>query len=487
MKFFWIKQQSVTFGAAALVLAIAGRDAFAQEGLSSFRQIAEPTTSAPASILWEPVSAPMLSLVNVAPVLLPFVNTAPAFGIPGTVVGGFWERTQVTGDWGGVRTDLARNGFFLDVYTTSVYQNVTSGGIETGDAFWNSTQISLNIDTGRAGLWPGGLIHLNVQARNGEGLDDTFTVGSYVPQVLGLLLPAPTFSNDIYPSDYYLVQAFGKHVAVLAGVINGLTMEDQTMFGDSYRYAFTNFNFNKNPFFANFYQPAALSVLGVWSPSKSFTLEGGVLDPDTTPDFANPVFKHVNLYWQATVSYSIAGLPGNAAVLGTWTNKPKLDLASPPNFKKESWFEAANFSQYLYLIEDSTSIPQKLKSGQPLRGIGVFGRLGYAPDNTNPVARHASLALYGYGLLDARKYDSFGVGYYWNGTSSDLRDTLERVTLNKFHLEDEKGLEVFYDFAVTPAIRLIASYQYIWDPLVTQVKTRQDHAGAFLLRTTVAF
>ena len=281
------------------------------------------------------------------------------------------------------------------------------------------------------------------------------------------------------------------------------------MFGNTYKYTFTNFNFNKNPFFANFYQPTALAVLGVWAPVKSFVLEGGVLDPDTTPDFANPVFKYVNLYLQATYSYSIAGLPGNTSAAFNWTSKPKLDLAAPLGglsptqivdtikgfaagdlplkFKDESWFTIANFSQYLYVMEQPEEIKAKMKSGQSLRGIGAFGRLGYAPDQTNPVARHASVALYGYGLLDARQRDSFGVGFYWNGTSDDLKDTLERATLNRLHLKDEEGLEIFYDFALTPAIRLIASYQHIWDPLLAQVETRQNHAGVFLVRTTVAW
>ena len=285
------------------------------------------------------------------------------------------------------------------------------------------------------------------------------------------------------------------------------------MFGNSYKYAFTNFNFNKSPFFANFYQPTALAVLGVWAPVKSFALQGGVLDPDTTADFANPVFKDVNLYLSGTYSYNIAGLPGQVSAAFNWTSKPKLDLAapfgqlSPPeiadaikgfaangdlplNFKDESFFTIANFSQYLYVIEDLESIHEKLKSGQPLRGIGVFGRLGYAPDRTNPVARHASVALHGYGLLHARsrKRDSFGVGFYWNGTSDDLKDTLERATQNRRHLKDEEGLEeIFYNFALTPAIRLIPSYQHIWDPLLAQVQTQQNHADVFLVRVTVAW
>src|SRR5262249_26061748 len=84
---------------------------------------------------WGPVPVAGVSSANAAPGLLTFFNNAPVFGLPGTVVGGFWDSTQVTGDWDGRRTDLARRGLFIDLYTTSTYQNVTSGGTKTGDSF----------------------------------------------------------------------------------------------------------------------------------------------------------------------------------------------------------------------------------------------------------------------------------------------------------------------------------------------------------------
>jgi hypothetical protein len=512
----WQPKRSLTnLTGALLALGLSsGGELFGAEGLASFARVAEPETAAET---WGPVSTEKLSLVNAAPLLLPFVNNSPAFGIPGTVVGDFWERTQVTGDWGGARTELARRGIFFDVYTTSTYQNVTSGGLETGETFWNNTQISLNIDTGRAGLWPGGLIHVTAQARNGDAIENTFTVGSYVPQHYGLLLPGPDMSNSIYLSDYYLVQAVNKRLFLIGGVISGLFLPDQTLFGDSYRYSFTNFSFNKNPFFANFYGPTALAGLFIWAPSKSFVLEGGVLDPDTTADFSKRPFEHVNLYLQAMLNYQIAGLPGQFSLAGNWTNKPKLNLASPVqgitptqigndlaflqgnadapftpppptlslNYRDESWFVIGNFSQYLYVKDVRDAILPKLKSGQPLRGVGLFGRFGYAPEETNPVARHASIALHANGLLDTREHDSFGVGFYYNGTSDDLKETVSRATNGAFDLRDEKGLEVFYNFALTPAVRIIPSYQYIWDPLLAQVKARENNAGVFFVRLSV--
>jgi hypothetical protein len=106
------------------------------QGYASFQHLSTPSAKK--------------SLVDLAPGLLTFFNNGPVFGIPGTEVGSIWERTQLTGDWGGLRTDLARHGLFFDVYSTSTYQDVTSGGLKTGSSFVQNIQTSVNIDTARA-------------------------------------------------------------------------------------------------------------------------------------------------------------------------------------------------------------------------------------------------------------------------------------------------------------------------------------------------
>ena len=40
---------------------------------------------------WGPVKTDKISLANVAPGLLTFFNNGPVFGLPGTVVGDFWQ------------------------------------------------------------------------------------------------------------------------------------------------------------------------------------------------------------------------------------------------------------------------------------------------------------------------------------------------------------------------------------------------------------
>jgi porin len=64
----------------------------------------------------------------------------------------------------------------------------------------------------------------------------------------------------------------------------------------------------------------------------------------------------------------------------------------------------------------------------------------------------------------ARRYDSFGVGFY--------HDEFKELTAGTAKLSDERGVEAFHDFAITSAVRLIPSYQHIWNPFSAQVVTQ---------------
>jgi len=458
---------------------------------------------------WGAVPTKKASLVNVAPVLLPYFNNGPVFGLSGTDVGDFWHRTQLTGDWGGVRTSLVRHGLFLDLYSTSAYQGTAPGGLKNGSAFIQNAQLSINIDTGRAGLWSGGLLHISLQSRYGSSPQDTFTIGSTAPQYYGLTLPGPFLTHDVLPTEYFLVQSLGQRFSVILGKTNVLTGCDQTLFGNSFKYYFANFNFNKNPQALNFYNPTSLAAIGLWKPSNWVTLAGGVFDPNSQANnLASRAFDRVNIYGASIFSYTVHGRPGQSWAQFNWTNKPKINLGTPfgalspgensdalgvllgspatqdlpVRFKPNSWVTIGNFSQYIFVKEDTRGIARTLQSGQPLRGIGVFGRAGYAPDETNTITRDASFALFAHGLSETRHEDSFGAGFYYNAISKPLKNSIARLTDRAASVKDESGVEVFYDFSITPAVRIIPSYQHVWNPLVANVARNQRSADVFLAR-----
>lgn len=486
------------------------QDASSSQGVNT----ADRPSSDSAGDRWGAVPTKKTSLVNLAPILLPYFNNGPVFGVAGTETGDFWRRTQLTGDWGGMRTNLARRGFFFDLYSTSSYQDTASGGTKTGNAFMQNTQLSINIDTARAGLWAGGLVHITLQSRYGSSPQDTFTAGATVPQYYGLTLPGPFLTHDVLPTEYFLLQSLGTKFALMLGKITVLTICDQTLFGDSFKYYFANFNFNKNPQALNFYNPTSLTAIGLWRPANWATFAGGVLDPNSQANnLATRAFDRVNIYAASIFSYSVHNLPGQSWAQFNWTDKPKINLqapfgqlassqtsqaagvllgesstqALPINFRSQSWVTLENFSQYLIVKQNPGTVPRTLQSGQPLRGIGVFGRVGYAPQETNAITRDASFALFAHGLSDRRQEDSFGAGFFYNAISAPLKQSIAQLTRSTATVSDEKGVEVFYDFAITPAIRLVPSYQHVWNPLSADVVRRQDKADVFLVRLSTTW
>ena len=479
--------------------------------------IEETTTPSRATAAdpWGSVPTRKASLANLAPFFLPFLNNGPVFGMPGTDAGDFGHRTQLSGDWGGLRTHLARHGFFFDLYSTSAYQDVASGGLKTGNASIQNTQLSINVDTGRAGLWSGGLFHITLESRYGSSSpQETFTVGSTVPHYTGLAFPGPFFVHNVLPTEYFLLQSLTPKFAVILGKANVLTHADQTLFGNSYKDNFANLNFNKNPMALNFYNTSSLAAIGIWTPSQRVTVSAGVYDPNSQANnLATKAFDRINIYGITIFSYKIGGLPGQSWAQYNWTNKPKVDLTSPfgqlspsqvpqavgillgtpssqalpINYKGTSWVTIGNFTQYLFVKDHPKAIAEKLGSGQTLRGIGLFGRIGYAPEETNPITRDASVALFANGLSDHRPNDSFGLGIYHNGISQPLKTGFARLTAATATVKNENGVEVFYDFAITPAIRLIPSYQHIWNPLTAEVVKNERSADVFNLRLSLTW
>src|SRR5947208_14796656 len=200
-----MKSRRSTNHLAPCILAISllsSASAIATENFAGFRHIdvsGEPPGATQAAPDWGPVQTDKASVANLSPVLLPFFNNGPVFGLPGTVVDDFWQNTKLTGNWGGFRTSLAEHGIFFDLYSTSAYQDVASGGLKTGSSFVENLQLCINIDTGRAGLWPGGLFHFTVGSRLGASAKNTFTVGSSTPQNTGPAFPVPLLVADVYP------------------------------------------------------------------------------------------------------------------------------------------------------------------------------------------------------------------------------------------------------------------------------------------------
>src|SRR5688500_14051398 len=113
--------------------------------------------------------APVI-LLGVALLLAPGPTGAQPVEVPPTWGGSFWERPRLTGSWWGLRDELGKKGVVFDTDVLLTPQGVLSGGKDTGAEFWGNADYTLNIDTGKLGLWPGGFLRISADSSFGDSV-----------------------------------------------------------------------------------------------------------------------------------------------------------------------------------------------------------------------------------------------------------------------------------------------------------------------------
>jgi porin len=149
-------------------------------------------------------------------------------------------------------------------------------------------------------------------------------------------------------------------------------------------------------------------------------------------------------------------LTGHQLVGGTYSTKTFSSIDQNLRFiienreiekKDGTWSAYYNFDQYLY----------ETKKGSG-KGLGIFGRFGLSDGNPNPMHYFYSIGLGGKDVIPNRALDSFGIGYYYIAINQpSFTGPLQTRNI----LQDEQGLEAYYNVAITPWMRLTPDIQFI--------------------------
>ncbi len=83
------------------------------------------------------------------------------------------SRANLLGDWGGLRTDLAKKGIRFRGWLTPNFQRVADGGSEDDTAFGASGDFWSALDFHRMGVIPGGLLTIPLASRFDRNVDQT--------------------------------------------------------------------------------------------------------------------------------------------------------------------------------------------------------------------------------------------------------------------------------------------------------------------------
>ncbi|MDM8009144.1 MAG: carbohydrate porin [Phycisphaerae bacterium] len=383
----------------------------------------------------------------------------------------------MTGDWGGLRTAIEDKGFRLNIGLTQIVQTNMHGGASTnnGTRYSGSADLTLTLDTGKLGLWDGGLIVLNGEPKWGDGINGK--AGSLLPVNMDAIKPNSGEGAVMTLSEYFIWQSlFDNKLCLFAGKLDASRAFDENLFANDERTQFMNVAFRNNLMLGAF---APYTVLGGGfrlQPTDWLRITTAVVDSQgrakTTGfetafhgDAGNVSVAHewslrvrpFDKLGNQRVGFAWSGMdfdhvdpvspfreltPALLSLLGSKTVN-KIAPLLPYETSGDNVMVYYNFDQYLYT-----------EAEDPTQGFGLFGRFGWARQDVNPVAHFYSIGLGGKGLVPDRDRDTCGIGYYFADLSNRLPPTMH----------SEQGVECYYNIEITPWLHISPDLQFVVDP-----------------------
>ncbi len=371
--------------------------------------------------------------------------------------GGFFDRSTLTGDWGGARNDLAAKGITFDASLTQIEQGVVSGGKNGSWEYGGRGDLTANLDTQKLGLWPGGFLTVELEGNWNESVNGK--TGALNPANTNQLFPLPIDNNVALPNLSF-AQFLSHYFGVFVGKLQTISTGDENEFahgkGDT---QFFNLAFNINPVAL----VVPYSTLGT----------GAIILPTADPDQAIVNFSVLSATGKASttgfddlngaifagsgrVRTDFFGLTGHQLVGALYSNREYTSIDQRLGFvienralakKDDTWSVFYNFDQFLYETDKRAG-----------KGVGLFGRFGASEGNPIPEQYFYSIGVGGKGMIPSRDFDRFGIGYFYTSVNNP---TFQRPFVVKSFLRDEWGFEAFYNLALTPWMLVTPDVQMI--------------------------
>ena len=379
----------------------------------------------------------------------------------------FWHQETLTGDWGGARSRWKEKGIELEFKSTHFFQGIASGGIDDSNSEFNGKgEMTWKFDLGKVAGWKYWSSEMKAEVRYGgpvllgTGAINPVNTGAFTPGAEGAVVAITALNftrlipKDLKKGDLYAI-AFGR--------FNILDLIDEDFFGGG----------GTDRFF-NIAQIGPLTVVReiplVTNGASFVYIKGGepfitftALDPNDhttdaglddlfadgvtfTPGINFPV-KYFNKSAKHSFSFAITTkkvTPFDALRQVIIPGPPR----NPVEPKRGSWSVSYVFRQYL------------VERGRR-DGWGLFTQLAFANKDTSPITKFFNVGLGGNGLFKSRNTDEFGVAYAYTGLSSVLLDNIDLIALGHSPLQAEHQVEMFYNFHITPWMRLTGDLHII--------------------------
>ncbi len=367
-----------------------------------------------------------------------------------------WSREKLTGDWRGIRPELTDSGITFDGDVTQIYQGVVSGGRKKAFNYGGHGDYRLGLDLGKMNVMQGLSLLVRAEHRFGEVLS----------RDAGLVAPAGVFAavptgktEDLILTNVLFTQVLSENWIVMFGKMDTLDGDRNPFASGRGKSQFMNTNL-VIPIHSIPTVPLATLGAGVIYAVDGLPVAQLVVlnatDTITTSGFDQLFEDGAVITGGVNIPVPVAGKMGIHSFNGAWSSKTFTSLGQDPRViigrtpiaaSEGSWSVWWSGAQYLY--QDPND---------PMKGWGLFGRAGQAKGQTNPVEYFLNFGLGGQSPIRGRENDQFGIGWFYNKFSNDL-GPIATVALGIG--SSSQGIELYYNYAVTPFFRVTPDLQII--------------------------
>ena len=378
-----------------------------------------------------------------------------------------WTRDTLTGDWGGSRSDLVSRGVKLDFRLSQYYQGVTSGGVDTNSEYGGTMDYRLNVDAGK--LFGAKGWSFDMHARTRFGSDINADAGALVLPNAGMMMPLPGDYHGTDITGLTVAYMFPLNDAYLGSFSFGKldVIDLVTGFFPNIGYGQEGFwNVNSQvsamPWFGGVAGLSLYGGMGVTINKKHQIPQSGFVVAGTqnvstswgsiSDSFDEGAFLAVfhRFLWEVEDKLGYFMFFAGGSTKEQASNDPH-DFVIIPGQGITSTKSKKPWDVAFYLYQDIWQ-----EEGNPNRKANflIGGTVG--PDNPQFAQWNFFANVEVFGLKESRPHDRMGAGVFWNGLSDQFTDLVSPV----LKLRNTWGVEIYYNFAITPWAHLSADLQF---------------------------
>ncbi len=373
-------------------------------------------------------------------------------------------QSTMTGDWGGLRTRLSRDGFNFRASYIGEYAYNFAGGKRIGGDYAQQLAFGADVDLAKVAGLTGGAIHLSFNVREGRN-----TTADFIGNKINVQDVYGDGNNFRFAELSYQQALYNGALDLRAGFF---------AMGDDFGKTPILCDFENDAFCAH---PNLLPTNSGWSDYPAgkwggrvrvnlpnhFYAETGVFEVNPTyADHENGLKVSlqgstgvlVPIEIGKTVRLGAAGLPGHYKV-GAYFDSSSAPAVTSPDISYTGRYG-------FYFLGD-----QMVCSFQPGtdRGLIAVANVTVSDKRTSPIPNYFTLALVAQGPFAARPHDFIALGYVRDFVNSNVISK-ENVLLRQQGIASpdlalgENILELAYGLQVTPWMQIDSNVQFIGNP-----------------------